>query len=293
MTNIQNMTHGSILDFPRKRLPDTIWIYDSPDELPRLNSSLRSLILNTSRNYLLRYNLRLRKSMLYGGAASYQWSPGTDIDVSLYAEGWPEDVRPDEVEFIQEQFKDIELPFEGYPVHFFLKPPKESSEEVADAVYDIIEDEWVLPPLVLPEGFDPDEYFAPLIKSAEAKAAKFDVRIGELKRAWKILRKSAEAKKNAREPELVEKRIRKQKKRIKDLMSELARAFHATREKRYAMHDRLREKMRDDVELGRFERFQEPEIVWKYLDRSGHVDFLWKIYKVDQAGTIDNILAKY
>lgn len=291
--DIKNKSLGSVLDFPRKKLPETLWDYNDPNDLPQLNPSLRTLIISTAKNYLLRYNLELYRSMIYGGAASYQWSEGADIDVSLYAKGWSEDIKPDEIEFIQEQFKNIELPFEGYPIHFFLKPPTEGPEEVADAVYDITEDEWILPPLILPENFDPDEYFAPLIKVAETKAKKFDAKIGKLKRAWKILEKSAESKREAKEPKIVEKRIKAQKEKIKALVSELADTFYAIREKRYAMHDKLRDKMHDNVEVGRFERFQEPEIVWKYLDRSGYNDFLWKIYKIDQAKTIDNILAKY
>ncbi len=286
-------TYSSILDFPRKTLPKTLWTYNDPNELPHINPMLREMILTTAKSFLQRYNLELKNSMLYGGAASYQWAEGTDIDVSLYAEGWPDDISNEEVIEIQSQFKDIEKPFHGYPIHFFLKPPDDKPVEVADAVYDICEDEWVLPPLVLPEGFDPDEYFAPLIKAAEKKAAKYDIKIGELLRHWKTLKKTSEAKETARDKNKVEERINKEKEIIKKLVSKLGKDFYATREQRYKMHDTLREKLQDDVELGRFERFQEPEIIWKYLDRSGYVDFLWKLYKYDSENMIDNILAKY
>ena len=285
--------YSSILDFPRKTLPKKLWIYDSPEDLPKLNPTLRALILDTAKDYLYRYHLELDEARLYGGAASYQWSPGSDIDVSLYANGWPQDVTPEEIEKTQSQFKDIKIPYEGYEIHYYLKEPGEKVLEVADAVYDIIDDEWVLPPLVLPKGFDPDEFFAPLIKEAEKKAGKFDLKIGELRRSWSTLKKASEAKGHARDAQEVEDRIAEEKANIKRLTKELAKAFIKVREARYAMHDELREKMQKDIEIGRFERFQEPEIVWKYLDRAGYNDFLWKLYKIDGSGELDRILAKY
>jgi len=288
-----SLVKASILDFPRKTLPKELWVYDNMDDLPSLNPTLRELITSTAADYLKRYNMELKESMLYGGAASYQWSPGADIDVSLYAEDWPEGVSDEEAQEIQAYFAEIKIPFEGYEIHFFLKPPNEKPVEVADAVYDIIRDEWALPPLVLPQGFDPDDYFAPLIRSAEKKAEKFDLKIGELRRSWTILKKSSEAKHSAREPDLVEERIEEEKQTIKKLVKELARDFIRVRENRYAMHDRLREKLKEDQKLSRFERFQEPEIIWKYLDRSGYNDFLWKLYKLDKTDMVDNQLAKF
>jgi len=237
--------------------------------------------------------LKLAASNLYGGSASYQWSHGADIDVSVYAQGWPKGISEDVIEKYQDVFKKIELPYKDYEIHFFLKHPKDLDIEVSDAVYDILKNEWVLPPLILPNNFDPDDYFKPFIRVAENKAKKFDEAIGKLQRAWSVMTKAAEAKKDAREPKLVNDRIEKEKEEIRSIVTWLSKSFISIRDNRYAMHDALREKMQKEVDVGRFERFQEPEIIWKYLDRAGYNDFLWKLYKLQSSNRLEKILATY
>lgn len=287
---------SSILDFPRKTLSEDIWSYPTEDkvnELPQLKSSVKFLIESTADRYLSQLGLALLHCNIYGGAASYQWAHGTDIDVSLYAQGWPENISDDNIEKYQETFKKIELPYKDYEIHFFLKHPKDQNIEVADAVYDVLNDEWVLPPLILPDNFDPDDYFKPFLKVAEKKAKKFDEAFGKLQRSWSVMAKAAEAKKDAKEPELVNERIDKEKETIRDIITWLSDSFIAIRDKRYAMHDALREKMQKSSDVGRFERFQEPEIIWKFLDRAGYNDFLWKLHKLKSSNRLEKILDTY
>ena len=288
---------ASILDFPRKTLSEDLWRYftteNKHENLPKLKPDLRLLILNSIDKYLTVLKLNLLHTNLYGGAASYQWSPGSDIDVSVYADGWPENISKEAVEKYQAFFKNVEIPYNGFTIHLFLKPPLEEDIEVADAVYDILEDEWVLPPLILPQDFDPDEYFKPFINTAEDKAKKLDKDIGILKRSWKLLEKSSEALPLAEEPEIVKDRIEKEKVTIKALIEKLAVSYLAIRKKRYALHDKLREKLKEDDTLDRFERFQEPEIIWKYLDRAGYTEFLHKLYTLEKDNEVDTVLDKY
>jgi len=287
---------ASILDFPRKTLSEDIWQYrtqDKADELPQLKSSLKSLILSMAKLYLSKVDLELLGSNLYGGAASYQWAEGSDIDVSLYASNWPVDISKEQVETYQAYFKKIEIPFRCFTIHFFLKDPGEKNLEIADAVYDIINDEWILPPLILPKHFDPDNYFKPFLVAAEEKAKKFDTQIGLLQRSWSIMSKASKAKEDAIEPDVVQQRIDTEKESIRNVVKWLSDSFIKIRDNRYAMHDKLREKMQQDVEIGRYERFQEPEIIWKYLDRSGYNDFLHKVYKLHSTNTLEKILDTY
>jgi hypothetical protein len=217
---------------------------------------------------------------------------GSDIDVSTYA-NWPKNISEETIEKYCNYFSKIEIPYKGFELHFFLNKPENTGTEIADAVYDVINDEWLLPPLILPKHFDPEDYFKPFLKEAESKAKKFDGKIGTLRRAWSVMDKASESKDSAVEPSLVDKRIQEEKKEIKKIINALIDSFVDIRDKRYAMYDALREKMRENVNVGRFERFQEPEIIWKYLDRSGYIDFLWKIYKLEKEGQLEKILSTY
>lgn len=287
---------SSILDFPRKTLSEDIWSYQTDDktnDLPQLKSMVKFLIESTAQRYLTQLGLTLTSCNLYGGAASYQWSKGADIDVSLYAQDWPENMAEEDIEKYQDMFKKIKAPYKGYEIHFFLKNPKEKNIEIADAVYDVLNDEWLLPPLILPQNFDPDEYFKPFLKVAEKKVKKIDEAIGKLQRSWSVLTKSAEAKKDAIEPDLVRERIESEKENIRSIISWLSDSFMSIRDKRYAMHDALREKMKHNVHVGRFERFQEPEIIWKYLDRAGYTEFLQKLHKLISSNRLEKMLSTY
>jgi predicted nucleotidyltransferase len=287
---------ASILDFPRKVLSEDLWLYASQDkenELPRIKPSLRYLIISQAEKLLRSLNLSLVASNLYGGAASFQWAPGSDIDVSVYASGWPDNISKDQIEKYQGFFKKIEIPFMGFTLHLFLKPPGDKDIEVADAVYDVLRDEWIVPPLILPDHFDPDEYFKPFIKNAEEKCNKLDIDIGRLRRSWKILEKSSQALKEAEDPKTVRSRIEKEKNVVRFLIKKLSDFFITTRERRYALHDTIKEQMLKDTNVGRMARFQEPEILWKYLDRAGYNEFLHQMYKVYSSGNLESVLSKY
>lgn len=288
---------SSILDFPRKTLSEDIWQYSNIrnkiDELPRLKPEIKNIVVEIVKKNLNILHLNLISCHLLGGAASYQWSEGTDIDISAYADNWPNGISQQDIEKYQEFFRKTKIPYKSYEIHFFLKSPDEPKQEIAEGVYDVLSDEWLLPPLLLPKHFDPDEYFKPFIKEAEAKAKKFDTAIGELRRAWSIMEKVSKARSTAKEPDLVNSRIIKEKKVINEVTDWLSKKFIAIRDKRYEMHDALKEKMKKNVEIGRFERFQEPEIIWKYLDRAGYNDFLWKIYKLKTSNQLEKILSNY
>jgi len=286
-------TYSGILDFPRKTLPKELWDYSDKESLPSLNKNLKNKILSEVKTNLSQFQLKLVGCMLYGGSATYQYTNESDIDCSIYTE-WDEKTI-EEYNDLQEYFKTIEIKFGKHPIHLFLKSPEESVDymEISDAVYDILNDEWVLPPLIMPKGFDPDKYFKPLIREAERKAKKFDTLIGDLIRSWSIMKKADEAKTDAREPEIVEERVNKEKESIRNISKKLADGFLLVRDRRYALHSKLRKKISEDKKIDRFERFQEPEIVWKYLDRSGYNKFLWTIYKAVDSGALEKALARY
>ena len=290
---------SGVLDFPRKTLSEDIWRYASSEgkekhnELPRLKPDLRSIILMNADKYLRSSGLCLEESNLYGGSASYQWSKGADIDVSLYASGWPENITQEEIEKRQNFFKEIEVEYYGMPIHFYLKPPQDQDIEVSDAVYNIVYDGWVLPPLILPQKFNPEEYFKPFIKIAEEKAKKIDLEVGRLRRSWKILKKAYLALDDkAESPEIVDDQIEKEKRIIRGIVKNLAKSFVSIRNRRYALHDKLKEKIMGGEELKGLERFQEPEIVWKYLDLVGYTDVLHKIYKINENNWLDKMFDK-
>lgn len=281
---------SSILDFPRKRLPEAIWEYLDEEELPHLRSELRERIFNKVRGELAKFGLSYHRIMLYGGSASYQWNPGADVDTSVYVK-WGGKYSNDQVEKIQDYFKKVEFEFGGHPVHFFLKAPdQEVPIEISDAAYDVTRDKWVLPPLVLPEDFDPEGFFKPFIKVAEKEAKHFDLELGELSRDYVTLRKHQEALPDVENQGLVQKRIHELVESVSHKISKLVGEYLDVREDRNSLYIKLREELLESGEISRMARFQEPEIVWKYLDRAGYLKVLDALKKLWDSGKLKEFL---
>ena len=280
---------AGLLDFPRKTLPPEVWLYEDDRPLPRLQPKLRAEILKEARYRLKKFGAQLVGVMLYGGAATYQYHRGADIDCSCYID-W-ETFDGDE-EILQEAFKNVEIPWDGYVIHLFVKPSTQQEQvEVADACYDVLKDRWKLPPLILPKDFDPEVYFKPMIEMAEKKAEEIDLLMGKVSRQWAILKKALEAQKEGpRDPETVDERIEIQKLSVKQSIDKLVEEFTEVWVGRRRMHDELRKKFVLNQDVGRYERFQPAEVTWKYLDGAGYCEFLKLLSKAHEAGSIDNLI---
>lgn len=280
---------AGILDFPRKQLPAAVWKYEDDEPLPHLQPKLRAMILSEARYRLAKFGAKLIGANLYGGAATYQYHEGADIDTSLYID-W-DDFNGSE-ELLQDAFKAVEIPWEGYVVHLFVKPSNQKEQiEVSDATYDVLHDEWTLQPLILPKDFDPNIFFAPMIEIAEKKAEKLDKLMGRVTREWAKLKAAVEARKEGpRDEEAVENRIILQKTIVKQEIDRLVAEFVQVWKARKRMHDDLRTQFVSHKNMDRFVRFQPAEVTWKYLDQSGYAEYLKLLSKAHEEGVIDRLM---
>jgi predicted nucleotidyltransferase len=286
----QQQVVAGLLDFPRQKLPESVWLYQDDEPLPRLQPALRSLILREARYRLSRFGAEPIGAMLYGGAATYQYHEGADIDVSVYID-W--DTFQGDERILEEAFKEIEIPWEGFVVHLFVKPQNQPEQvEVADAVYDVWNDRWKMPPLVLPGRFDPEIFFQPLLEHADLEAQEIDLLMGKISREWAKLKKALQARKEGpRDPQVVDQRIELQKKILLDYITMLCERFVEVWQGRKKLHDSLRQKYINNLDVGKFERFQYPEVMWKYLDQAGYVEFLKVLAKALESGVVEKLLA--
>lgn len=281
---------AGLLDFPRKKLPEAVWDYSEGEPLPRLRPDLRAVILGEARRRTASFGAEMIGCNLYGGAATYQYHAGADIDCSIYID-W--ETFDGDYEIMEQAFKTVEIEWEGFKLHLFVKPPDQPEQmEVADAVYDVLNDEWRLPPLVLPGGFDPEIFFQPILEMAEKKARQIDQQMGIVGREWEKLKKAIEADaEGPREPDVVSKRIEIQKGLVKDEVDKLVKNFLRVWDGRLKLHDQLRKHYVNNKDIDQLSRFQFPEVCWKYLDQAGYVDFLKVLTKAHQHGVIDTLLS--
>jgi hypothetical protein len=205
--------------------------------------------------------------LLYGGSASYQWYDDTDLDVSVYIDWDTTDLDPS---FVQDSFKKKEYMYGEHPMHIFVKSPEEDvPNEVADAVYDVLEDQWILKPVEFEADFDPMNEYAEYIEEAEELAREYDQKWGKIIRLVRYYKKNEETLPLALNPDLVQQRMDSQKAQIYDIAKWFTDEVKRLRSDRSDVHNTLREKIDRGEKLEPLERIQKAEVIWKYLDQSG------------------------
>lgn len=265
---------NSILDEPKKTLNPELWIEGDADELPRLNRDLRNKLISFAKRKAEEIGIQIKYLFMFGGSASYQYTDNSDIDCVVYAKEFKEE----DYEKLSKEFKKEKEQFGQHPVSLYLKPMVEMPLEVADAVYDVLNDLWVVSPLVLPAGFDPDVFFASLIKEAERRSRSFDLKFAKMVRLQNDIDDKKKAlERNPQDPVRIKRDIKDLKDEQLLLIEDLVDQFHLLHEQRHDLHRKLEEKIRQGESVSRYARFQSPEIVWKFLDKHHYLDHLKKL----------------
>lgn len=276
----QKKALNSILDFPKATLCKQIWI-DVDSSNPKLNPKFRLIVLKKASKETANRNLKMVGCHFYGGSASYQYNDKSDVDIDIFVK-WRQGTSEAEAKELQDEFKNIEIMHGSHPIHFYLKTPEESNRpEVAESVYDVLNDKWILPPLQLPENFDPDEYFKDMIEVAKLEANFLDVLIASLRRECELLISAKKALELGRDKSMIQHRIVYQKDRVSILLKKIAAKYDEYKKARQDMHIELAEKAKK-AELDRFARFKQPEITWKYLEKYGYVNKMYGLKNLDK-----------
>jgi hypothetical protein len=161
--------------------------------------------------------------------------------------------------------------FEGHEVHFYLKPLNEQPGEVADAVYDVLNDRWVLAPQ-LDADLDPEKTHRASLASARKVLSQLRLSFGKISEFANYLNRAAENVQNAANPDVVmdfivhcREELEYEAKRIVDILDD-------AREARERLHSKIKEKMLDgNTDAARVERHQYAEVLYKEIDRAGYL----------------------
>ena len=186
---------ASIFDYPRSDLDKNIWQMD--DSGPTLKREVKDEIITDLLSALRRDGYKVPEewiSNLYyiGSTATYQHKDDSDIDITMsidyddYRKTNKSDLSDDDIrnELIDVLLKINEKILTGtnHPINYFIRPP-DKPEVISVAIYDIINDMWIVSPKHTPV----DEYKHPkdykgVYNEAIAWARRFDLQVGELRR---------------------------------------------------------------------------------------------------------------
>jgi hypothetical protein len=246
---------SSILDLPTKELPPDVWTADESG-LPHLNPELRKLIIDYIEQEAKMFGLDVWAVHIYGGSATFQWAPGADIDVSIFAK-----YDEKEYESLKDYFKQIHIPYKEFEIHFFLKPQGASIHEAADASYDVLSDCWIVKP-ERPEDGDPFELYPELLEYAEYTATKIDVKLSEFDRKLAIYKRTKKQQPHVNDDNDYHHRLKKLEIELDRLEFEIDGAIQSLRSARDDYHKKIIDQIHPN-------RIVFEEVVYKYLDMTG------------------------
>lgn len=229
---------AGILDPFQPNLNECLW------EGETLKPDIRNEIIKVATELAEITEIKITDLLMYGGAAGYQYSGESDIDVSVYTEF--DKKTTENYEEILDIFRGRIEKICGMELHFFLKGPGEiERREANESVYDVLNNKWITKPKK--HSFNPYEKWADKIAEAEKINS-------VIKHQLKLLKAYLE-KMNSLE-------------KAKPTLLKFASVVSVLREQRKKEHLKLREKaIKEDISVE--DRATQNEITWKYLDKSG------------------------
>jgi hypothetical protein len=189
---------GSVLDYPHGSLDPAIWEYEEGEELPKLQTEVKSVITKRFHDWASQMGIFespedwIKEMLFIGSEATTQWKETSDIDITVVVNGdivagmniIPKDLPPGEVpSWLGTQ---ASLSLNGklvgtHPVNYWIVSDTKPID-LADAIYNLNKDTWIKPPPKVPEEFDPEEVFADVWSEARSRANSFDVALSEIRR---------------------------------------------------------------------------------------------------------------
>lgn len=260
MLRSDDIGKAGILDPFQPALHPCLWQGES------LKPEVRDEIIQIANEVAHFAGIEIEAILMFGGAAGYQYSSDSDIDVSVYPkQGTVEDYKK-ALDLFRNRIEIIC----GLELHFFLKDDTETEiREASEAVYNVLENEWVTKPEK--HDFDPFVEWADNIAEAQQIAESLEVELNNLKNLISSMNNTTQSI----EP-------------IMPTLVKFAKVVTLLREKRKEEHKELRKKaIKEDISV--HDRATSNEILWKYLDLLGilsKLDFLKDAVKA-HSGDID------
>lgn len=229
---------AGILDPFQPTLNECLW------ENEKLKPEVRNDIIKIANELAEITGVEISDLLIYGGAAGYQYSSESDIDVSVYP-NYNEEIEKN-YEKILDIFRGRIEEICGMELHFFLKGINEKERrEASESVYDIINDAWITKPQKC--DFNPYERWADKIMEAEKIESMLKQQLADLKLYLSRISSIDQAT---------------------PILTKFAEVISKLRIQRKEEHLSLRDKaVQEDVSVE--DRATQNEITWKHLDKAG------------------------
>lgn len=173
----------SSIDFPREDLDDAIW--DKEDDTYTLKDEVKIHIIGVISKYPDKdLNDIAKKIHIVGSIGTNQYSDTADIDVHIVPKDsseWDEESILDLQVWFNKHRDEIDGWLNEHPIELYIQVnPKQ--DLMSDSCYNLLSDEWLVGPKIVPMDFDPYKDFSHIVDDIQSAVEDADKLFGELKR---------------------------------------------------------------------------------------------------------------
>jgi len=172
----------STVDYPQKDLSPEIWM--KTDNSYVIRPDVKKIILNVLSNYDIINIQDIAETIhITGSIGTNQITDDADIDVHIVTDS----SKIENAELIQKDVfkhfrKEGNVTYIGmHPIEVYIQFNPEQ-ELLSDAVYDLLEDTWIIGPKIVADTYDPLEDFSDVLVTVQELAGEADINFGKLKR---------------------------------------------------------------------------------------------------------------
>jgi len=261
----------SSIDFPRKDLDLNVW--DKKDSIYTIKPEVKKKILDIISEYSDRNLNDIAKEIhIVGSIGTNQWDDGADIDVHLIISK-AIDVYGDEkfqtkvMKWFNENREVIDGYINNHPIEVYPQYDK-NQDLMSDSCYDLIVDEWLTGPKIVPSDYNPYEDFSDIADDLRNVVEDADKLFGELKRDvidYDVIKQAMEQL----SPERKELFLDRLKSKLEEIEEDIRILYTKRKEwtdaRKLASKPSTPEEALEDVELAK--RWKNQNALFKFVNR--------------------------
>lgn len=288
------LQNESSIDFPQESLDPAVW--DLEGKIPILRKDVKEKILDLISKYPDKdLNDIAEEIRIVGSIGTNQFLDTADIDVHIVPKNikeWDEEDVNKVIKWFNENRDEIDGRIEKHPIEVYIQL-NSNQDLMSDGCFNLLEDEWLVGPKIVPMDTDPYEDFSHIADDIRNTVEDADKLFGELKRDvidFEVIRVALERMSGEDKDRLLQKLEDKLDELEDDIEALYAKKGEWTDARRSASKPTTPEQALKDVDLAR--HWKDVNATFKFINRYQYLKTIADLQKLlsdDEEVTSDEV----
>ena len=173
----------SNIDYPQESLDTSVW--DLEGESHTLKHDVKRKVLNFISKYPFFDMMEFADEMrITGSITTNQFTPTVDLDVHIVPkdlDGFNQEQAKTVMDWFDENRNELAGYIEEHPIEVYIQLDPDQDLR-GDGAYEMLQDEWLLGPKIVPTSYDPYDDFSHVSDDLREMLSDLDAQLGELSR---------------------------------------------------------------------------------------------------------------